>query len=175
MTRRVSVGPGGAQANRRSYGPAISAHGRYVAFFSYASNLVAGDTNGATDVFVRDRKTQVTRRVSVGAGGAQANSESFDPAISADGRYVAFYSEASNLVAGDTNDSTDVFVRDRKSAGDPAGVGRCGRRPGQRLTASTRRSPRDGRYVAFFSDASNLVAGDTNDITTCSCGTARPR
>ena len=76
-----------------------------MAFSSDASNLVAGDTNGTEDVFVRDRKTHVTRRVSVGPGGAQANSASFDPAISADGRYVAFSSDASNLVAGDTNDS----------------------------------------------------------------------
>jgi Tol biopolymer transport system component len=74
---------------------------------------VAGDTNNAYDVFVRDRKLQVTRRISVGPGGQQANDGSVAPAISADGRYVAFRSYASNLVAGDTNGATDVFVRDR--------------------------------------------------------------
>jgi hypothetical protein len=92
--------------------PAISAGGRFVAFWSYASNLVAGDTNEASDVFVRDMAAQVTQRVSVGPGGQQANNNSsFDPAISG-GRFVAFASTASNLVAGDTNDTADVFVRD---------------------------------------------------------------
>ena len=113
MTRRVSVGPGGAQADGGSFGPAISADGRYVAFMSGASNLVAGDTNHSPDVFVRDRVTHVTWRVSVGPGGTQANASNYAPAISADGRYVAFSSSASNLVAGDTNDKRDVFVRDR--------------------------------------------------------------
>ena len=84
-----------------------------MAFSSDASSLVAGDTNNTYDVFVRDRKTQVTRRVSIGAGGAHANNHSFDPAISAHGRYLAFTSWASNLVTGDTVTRGDVFVRDR--------------------------------------------------------------
>jgi Tol biopolymer transport system component len=113
VTQRVSVGPGGQQANNESFEPAISADGRFVAFWSQASNLVAGDTNLDADVFVRDRAAQVTRRVSVGPGGQQANGGSFDTVISADGRFVAFVSYASNLVAGDTNDTSDVFVRDR--------------------------------------------------------------
>jgi Tol biopolymer transport system component len=113
LTRRVSVGPGGQQANSGSFDPAISADGRFVAFPSSATNLVAGDTNDTFDVFVRDREAQLTRRVSVGAAGQQANSYSFDPAISAHGRFVAFVSVASNLVAGDTNNTHDVFVRDR--------------------------------------------------------------
>jgi Tol biopolymer transport system component len=115
LTRRVSVGPAGQQANRDSSLPAISADGRFVTFTSYASNLVPGDTNNTGDVFVRDRKLQVTRRVSVGPGGQQANGGSVKPAISAHGRFVAFASSASNLVAGDTNNTTDVFVRDRKA------------------------------------------------------------
>ncbi len=77
---------------------------------------MAGDTNGSQDVFLRDRLAGATERVSVATGGGQANGDSFTPAISADGRYVAFHSLASNLVAGDTNDTSDVFVRDR---GDP--------------------------------------------------------
>jgi len=89
----------------------MSADGRFVAFDSSASNLVPGDTNATTDVLVRDRLAGVTRRVSVGAGG-QANGISFDPAITADGRAVAYSSVASNLVRGDTNGSLDVFVRD---------------------------------------------------------------
>ena len=91
--------------------PAISADGRFVAFDSEATNLVPGDTNDASDVFVRDRQTGTTRRVSVSSGGAQGNGASFDPAISADGRFVAFNSDATNLVPGDTNGAADVFVR----------------------------------------------------------------
>jgi hypothetical protein len=112
VTRRVSVGPGGVQANGFSRYPAISADGRNVVFESDADNLVGGDTNGAVDVFVRDRVAHVTRRVSVDPGGAQANGDSSNrPAISADARYVAFDSYADNLVAGDTNDTGDVFLR----------------------------------------------------------------
>jgi Tol biopolymer transport system component len=112
-TRRVSVGPGGQQSNGPSFDPAISAHGRFLAFRSRATNLVTGDTNNKWDVFVRDRRVQETRRVSVGPAGQQANNNSFQPAISAHGRFVAFASDASNLVAGDTNNTGDVFVRDR--------------------------------------------------------------
>lgn len=100
----------------QSFAPAISPDGRYVAFASSASNLVSGDTNGASDVFVRDRGTGTTTRVSVGAGGAQASGASDSPSVSADGRYVAFRSPASNLVSGDTNAAADVFVRDRGAA-----------------------------------------------------------
>ena len=85
----MSVGPGGAQANGSSGGSAFSVGSRYVAFNSEASNLVVGDTNDTVDVFVRDRVARVTRRVSVGPGGAQANAESGGGAMSADGRYVA--------------------------------------------------------------------------------------
>ena len=116
---RVSVGPGGVQANDDSYSggpPALSTDGRFAAFASAASNLVEGDTNGVYDVFVRDRKRGRTERVSVGQRGVQGDGSSFYPAISADGRYVAFVSLAANLVPGDTNGSLDVFVRDRVAA-----------------------------------------------------------
>ncbi|MBA3264841.1 MAG: PD40 domain-containing protein [Nocardioidaceae bacterium] len=164
VTRRVSVGAGGAQANTDSYEPAVSADGRYVAFRSYASNLVAGDTNGAPDVFVRDRVRHVTRRVSVGAGGAQANAHSYSPAVSAHGRYVAFSSDASNLVAGDTNRRLDVFVRDRvrhvtRRVSVGAGGAEANRNSHEPAVSA------HGRYVAFHSLASNLVAGDTNVAT----------
>src|SRR5439155_150755 len=109
-TKRVSVDSLGAQGIGDSEGPSISAHGRFVAFYSSAANLVGSDTNGARDVFVRDRKTGKTTRVSVNSHGAQANGESFAPPISADGRFVAFLSSASNLVGGDTNGARDVFV-----------------------------------------------------------------
>lgn len=112
-TSRVSVGPYGAEANSYSFDPAISADGLYVAFTSRATNLVAIDTNGKPDVFVRERVADVTRRVSVSSGGAQGNGASDEPAISAHGRNVSFTSKASNLIAADTNNTDDVFVRDR--------------------------------------------------------------
>jgi Tol biopolymer transport system component len=159
LTRRVSVGPGGRQANGASIIGSISADGRYVAFMSDATNLVAGDSNGASDVFVRDLVAGSTRRVSVGPGGLQANGDSGFPALSRNGRHVAFQSDATNLVAGDTNGVFDVFVRDlptgttqRVSLG-PAGV------QGEDVSLFPAVSG-DGRFVAFISDASNLVAGD---------------
>jgi hypothetical protein len=119
VIQRVSVGPGGAQGNHESgelsaTTISISANGRYIAFPSAASNLVRfPDTNRAYDVFVRDLVTGVTRRVSVADGGKLGNQESFNPALSTDGRYVAFASAATNLVPGDTNGFPDVFVRTR--------------------------------------------------------------
>jgi Tol biopolymer transport system component len=110
-TTRVSVSSAGQQGNGSSSGVAVSAGGRYVAFESGASNLVPGDTNGFEEVFVHDRETKTTTRVSVGAGGQQGNGHSRFPAVSADGRYVGFDSVASNLVPGDTNAELDVFVR----------------------------------------------------------------
>jgi len=115
---RVSVSTGGGQSNGNSYFPALSADGRFVAFDSEASNLVPGDTNGISDVFLRDRLMGTTERVSVGPNGVQGNEESDEPALSADGRFVAFGSWASNLVPGDTKDWHDVFVHDRQ-AGEP--------------------------------------------------------
>jgi Tol biopolymer transport system component len=113
-TARVSLGPNGVQGNSYSRQPALSADGRFVAFSSYASNLVPGDTNDEEDVFVRDRRTGKTERVSLGPNGIQGNGDSggiYTPALSTDGRFVAFDSEASNLVPGDTNNWQDVFVR----------------------------------------------------------------
>jgi Tol biopolymer transport system component len=161
VTRRVSVGPGGRQGNYDSSEPTISADGRFVAFESGASNLVAGDTNHRLDVFVRDRKLQVTRRVSVGSGGQQANTASYFPAISADGRFVVFTSYASNLVVGDTNGTGDVFVRDRMArVTRRVSVGPGGQQANSRSFLAAISA--DGRFVAFASSASNLVAGDTN-------------
>jgi Tol biopolymer transport system component len=161
QTTRVSVDSAGAQANGDSVLPSISADGRYVAFHSGASNLVAGDNNATYDVFVHDRQTEQTTRVSVGGAGAQANAESLWSSISADGRYVAFASLASNLVAGDTNGETDIFVRDlvgnttTRVSVDSAGAQANGGSVLPSISA-------DGRYVAFASSVSNLVAGDTN-------------
>jgi Tol biopolymer transport system component len=110
-TALVSVGAGGVPGNGESREPSISADGRYVAFNSSASNLVAGDTNTSLDVFVRDLKTGRTTLISAGRTGP-ADGDSWEPEISADGRHVAFTSSATNLVAGDTNATQDVFVRD---------------------------------------------------------------
>src|SRR5207249_14005 len=112
-TERMSVASGGVQGNGFSAGPALSADGRFVAFRSAGTNLVAGDTNGATDVFVHDRQTGTTERVSGASDGTQGNDASAGPALSADGRLVAFHSSATNLVAGDANRAYDVFVHDR--------------------------------------------------------------
>jgi Tol biopolymer transport system component len=161
VTERVSVASDGTEGNAASLFAAISADGRYVAYQSVASNLVADDTNAAGDVFVHDRETGVTERVSVSSDGTEGNAQSFRPAISADGRYVAFFSRASNLVPDDTNDAEDVFVHDRETgvtervsiASD--GTQGNGHSGGVSISA-------DGRYVAFRSRASNLVPGDTN-------------
>jgi Tol biopolymer transport system component len=109
----MSVATGGAQGNGDSPGNSISADGRYVAVYSAASNLVPGDTNGTYDIFVRDRQSGTTERVSIDSAGAQGNGDGADASISADGRYVAFFDNATNLVPGDTNGYPDIFVRDR--------------------------------------------------------------
>lgn len=156
-TERVNVSSSGAQANGSSLSADLSADGRFVAFPSPATNLVAGDTNDRQDVFLRDRHSGVTERVSVTSAGAQANSDSAGGVVSADGRFVAFESAASNLVPGDTNGRTDVFVRDRRT-----GVTRSTSAGGNSDSISPSISD-DGRYVAFTSFASNLAPGDAND------------
>jgi Tol biopolymer transport system component len=161
-TTRVSVASDGTQANGGSFTPSISADGRYVAFASIAVNLVSGDTNGVQDIFVHDRQTGQTTRVSVASGGAQANGPSFDPSISADGRYVAFASLATNLVSGDTNNEQDIFVHDRQT-GQTTRVSVATGGGQANLASSDPSISADGRYVAFESIASNLVSGDTNN------------
>ncbi len=169
-TERVSLSGPGAEANNWSFGPSISSDGNYVAFLSAASNLVTTDTNGTTDIFVRDRQGGTTERVSVSSSGAEANNSSyseFDTSISSDGRYVAFESLASNLVPDDTNDNggtlpgRDVFVRDRQlGTTDRVSVDSSGAQTNNDSRNASISS--DGRYVAFESQASNLVSGDTN-------------
>jgi Tol biopolymer transport system component len=95
--------------------PAVSANGRFIAFDSDASNLVASDTNRHPDVFIRDRRTGTTKRVSVTSDGRQVRPRSRFPAISGDGQVVAFTSEAPGLIPGDTNQTSDVFVHDVQS------------------------------------------------------------
>ena len=156
--RRVSVAYDGTQGNGDSSGAAISADGRYVAFSSYADNLVADDTNEHSDVFVRDMLTGKITLVSVTSDGVQGNGNSWGPSLSADGRYVAFTSFASNLVEGDANDRWDVFVHDRET--------------GETTLASVlpefefrqesdfASMSADGHYVAFIGDYCCLVTTD---------------
>jgi Tol biopolymer transport system component len=162
-TELVSVDSAGVQGNANVFSPWISADGRYVAFFGAASNLVAGDTNGVWDVFVHDRLSGITERVSVDSAGVQGNGTSAHASISGDGRFVAFESSASNLVAGDTNAAMDIFVRDRLNGTTERVSLGAGAAQGSGQSASPALSP-DGRYVAFHSYAANLVAGDTNAV-----------
>jgi len=160
-TTRVSVRTNGGQANGHSYATAISPDGRYVAFGSFATNLVNGDTNAKEDVFVHDRVTGVTERVSVDSSGAQGDKDSMGGSISGDGRIVGFVSHATNLVAGDTNGSPDTFVHDRST-----GITECvsvntSGAPGNNWS-STASFSSDGRFVAFSSYSSDLVSNDTN-------------
>lgn len=161
VTTRVSQPLGAAPPDAGSFQPGISADGRYVTFTSGAANLVAADTNDAEDVFVRDLQTGVTTRVSVATGGAQSDGPSVEAAISADGHTVAFRSDAANVVPGDTNGASDVFVRDlRTGVTTRVSVATSGAQAD--AWSSEPALSADGRYVAFSSGASTLVAGDTN-------------
>jgi hypothetical protein len=164
QTSRVSVTSNGTQANGESVITGISADGRFVAFSSWALNLVEADTNGVGDAFVHDRQTGQTTRVSIASDGTQANGENlFDPlpVISADGRFVAFQGEASNLVEGDTNGFDDVFVHDRQT-GQTTRVSIASDGTQANGDSEAPAISIDGRFIAFSSWASNLVEGDTN-------------
>ncbi|HEX6390515.1 MAG TPA: hypothetical protein VFZ89_13735, partial [Solirubrobacteraceae bacterium] len=165
----ASVGTGGAPANGASGQPDVDKEGTLVAFTSAASNLVPEDTNGQPDVFVRDLADGTTRRVSVSDDGVQANGRSFAPAISADGRYVAFTSTASNLVPSDSNAVMDVFVRDlRSNMTERITVSTSGRQQNRSVQPAFFQISDisdDGRYVVFDSDATNLYTGDINKRT----------
>lgn len=160
----VSVGLGGtggdgaSGANGNASG--TSEHGRYVVFASSASDLIANDTNGQQDIFVRDMVTGRTTLASVGPGGVQGNGDSREASISADGRYVAFDSFASNLVPGDTNETYDVFRRDLRTGRTAlVSVGLDG--PADQGAVFPDIST-DGNHVAFESSSTNVVPGDTN-------------
>ena len=170
LTERVSVdstgaeGSGAGVASRLYEHSSISADGRYVAFTSHTVNLVAGDTNGVADVFVRDRQNGSTTRISEAVEGAQGNEMSSNPSISSDGRFIAFESYASNSVSGDTNGILDVFVRDVQSGTNwRASVDDNGGQGGG-ISFEPSLTP-DGRFLVFQSAAPNLVTGDRNGRT----------
>ena len=161
-TSRVSVPDGGSgSGNGESEGPSISDDGRYVAFSSVADNLVDGDTNGHWDVFVHDRNTDATIRVSVDSSGVEGDSDSLGATISANGRVVAFSSYATNLVGDDTNDDVDVFVHDLTTGFTKrVSVDSAGRQVGSDCYFGSISG--DGRIIAFTSASDDLVEDDTN-------------
>ncbi|MFQ5843789.1 MAG: calcium-binding protein, partial [Planctomycetota bacterium] len=160
-TTRVSVTSTGVEGNGASFNPSISADGRFIAFESVATNLVAGDTNAASDVFVHDTQTGTTTRVSVSSTGVEADDLSILPSISGDGLLVAFDSSATNLVALDNNAARDIFVHDTvtglttRVSADPTGADGDGDSASPSISG-------DGRFVTFDSVATNLVATDLN-------------
>ena len=166
--QRLSVTTDGGQANGPSYTgvqPSISLTGRYVVFYTDATNLVPGDTNLSFDVIVRDLKGHTTRRVSVSSASVQGNDASFLPSITADGREIAFESSASNLSPGDRPGTDEVFLRDLRTGRTQ----RLSRTSGGNLNLFAQQYEHasisaDGRYVAFASLAGNLVAGDSNGV-----------
>ena len=162
---KVSFSSAGGGTNGPCQTPALNADGTVIAYASTASNIVANDNNGISDVFVAHTggANVVTERISVSTLGIEGNAQSFSPSISADGRYVVFASIANNLVSGDTNNTTDIFLRDRVS-----GVTRrISVATGGGQSNGVSLSPvisGDSRYIAYSSDASNLVTGDNNGV-----------
>ena len=161
QTVRVSVATGGSEANEASYYPAISADGRFVAFNSDATNLVAAPWNGFSHVYVHDRLTSQTTRVSVASDGSPAEGSSYYPSISAEGRFVTFHSQAMNLVAGKTTAQWDVFVHDRQT-GETTRVSVASDGSEGNSDSGNAVISGDGRVVAFESWATNLDPSDTN-------------
>ncbi len=163
----VSVNQSGTGGgNGDSFPTGLSTNGQLALFESSASDLVANVTNNAADIYVRDLVNGTTAPLSIGAGGGSTNWSSRGSVMTPDGRYVAFVSTATNLVAVDTNNIADVFVRDLQAGTTTlASVGAVlSPNSDVNLPASTSESPEitpDGRYVAFFSTATNLVSGVT--------------
>lgn len=161
-TERISLSSGGAQGNGACEDPTISPDGRFVAFVSAADNLVPGDGNGVRDVFIRDLQGGTTERVSVSGSGAEGNGASESPALSADGRFVAFVSAAANLSGPDHNGTDDIYLRDRvDGTTERISINSVGTEANGRCWAPSMNA--DGRLIAFASSASNLASGDTNN------------
>ena len=157
----INIAPNNTEADAPVSIGSISGNSRYITFASNASNLVANDTNQQRDIFVYDRVEKTTERISVASEGTQANDLNLFNAISDDGRYVAFESMASNLVANDTNGQRDIFIRDRvEKTTERVNVASDGTQANNH--ASLHSISDDGRYITYCSNASNLVANDTN-------------
>jgi Tol biopolymer transport system component len=165
----ITSAVGGGATDGSSYQPVVSGNGRLVAFTSNADDLLAGDDNGKPDIFEYDLATGATRRVSTGAGGVQANGPSSNPSINADGRYVTFASTSSNLVGHQAKALEQVYVHDAASNLTAlVSLGRGKTRQNAAVSAPFTQISSisaDGRYVAFDSDATNLVRHPTNSHT----------
>jgi len=160
---RASENAAGAGGNNGSGSASLNADGTIVAFASLASNLVPSDTNVETDIFVKNLFTGQVARASESAAGVEGNGASYNPVISSNGRFVVFWSDATNLVAGDTNAAPDAFVKDMLT-GEIARL--SVNFDGLEGNASSMRSALsgDGRYAVFESLADNLVSGDLNAV-----------
>ena len=173
-TALASKAAGGGFPNGASFQPAISDDGRYIAYASYASNIASGNTGGFSEVYVYDRIADQTRRVSISSAGAPADGNAAAPSISADGRFVAFRSSATNLVGAATNGFDHIFVHDRDAdedgvfdeAGAIATVLVSRGEGGAALDAGAMKPQisGDGRHIIYSSSATNAVAGDTNGV-----------
>jgi Tol biopolymer transport system component len=165
LAASAANGASGASVSEGSFGTRVadvSENGRYVAFESDASNLVPGDMNACSDVFVLTVASGAIERVSVDSSGVEANGASVYPSISEDGRLITFTSGASNLAPGDTNTLTDIFVHDRQThATQLVSVAYDGQHQFSNWSNWSSISA-DGRFVAFTSDSRNMVSGDTN-------------
>ncbi|MBI3817292.1 MAG: hypothetical protein HY286_01270 [Planctomycetes bacterium] len=159
--QHVSFGVGGAQVDGNCNDVSMCANGRHIAFSSAATNLVAGDTNGMEDVFILDTMLGTNTRISIPSGGGEANNHSFGPSISDDATVVAFASAASNLVAGDDNNTLDVFVYD-SNAGTMELVSRHTDGTLGNGASYDCKISGDGRFVVYRSLATNLIDIDTN-------------
>ena len=164
---RVSTDSSGNQANAHSWWASISPDGRYIAFASDATNLTVGDNNAKSDVYLKDTQTGQLTRISADSSGTGANGASWISSISADGRYVGFYSIASNLVANDTNGTWDVFVKDTMTGDVVMASTDSSGNPGNGASYFyfTSIISSDGGHIVFESKATNLVQNDTNGKT----------
>ncbi|GEM_PF-1214905 len=160
LIERISVASDETQANGHSYTGGATSDGRYLIFTSTASNLVVGDTNGVSDVFLYDRETKMIEMVSVAADGSLGNGLAEKSAISPNGRYLTFHSAANNLVPGDTNGIADLFIFDQQTNTLVRLLGNSGEEPNSTIGAIDFSD--DSNSFTYNSTANNLVAGDTN-------------
>lgn len=161
-TTLVSVSSNGVQGNDLSHVPSITPDGRYIVFVSYATNLVANDTNNRPDIFIRDRKTGQTTLESISSDGKQGNRDSWGGKISNDGRYIAFISDAI-LSQGETNSGWNVYVRDRQTKQTICASASYDGTTSNGFGFADATISRNGRYAAYYSFAYNLVLNDTNN------------
>lgn len=172
-TTRISLGLNGAQSDGLSSSPRLSQNGRFIAFESLATNLVVNDTGNVQDIFVYDRTSGNTVRVSISSTGAAANNHCLHPALSGDGRFVVFVSAATNLTTDDANSLSDVFLHDRdpdqngvfdENYGSTIRITQSGSNGALAASSNFPAISRNGQYVAFSSSDSTLVPGDTNGL-----------